>query len=47
MIYVHSLGRAFRYYPEQKALARDAIKAGLERFAARRTMHDRAAPGSQ
>ena len=21
MIYVHSLGRAFRYYPEQKALA--------------------------
>ena len=35
------------FTPEQKALARDAIKAGLERFAARQTMHDGAAPGSQ
>jgi hypothetical protein len=29
---------------EQKALVRDAIKAGLERLAARRAMHDGAAP---
>jgi Spy/CpxP family protein refolding chaperone len=35
------------FTPEQKALARDAIKAGLERFAARRAMHDGAAPGSE
>jgi hypothetical protein len=35
------------FTPEQKALARDAIKAGLDRLAARRAMHDGAAPGTE
>ena len=35
------------FTPEQKATARDAIKTGLERFAARRQMHQGVTPSSE
>jgi len=38
------LGLYATFTPEQKALARDAIKAGLDRMAARRAMHQGAPP---
>ena len=34
------------FTPEQKATARDAIKTGLERFAARRAMHEGGQPST-
>ena len=35
------------FTPEQKALARDTIKTGLEKFAARRALHDGTAPSAE